>query len=220
MALDDEELPEFDVHASVMDLPYILGTTVETIPADVPYLFADAEFAEHWKRELGAIEGFRIGILWQGNPKFLADAYRSVRLQEFLPLAALEGVQLLSLQKGQGIEQLHALGQWADIVDLGSAIDDGKGDFMDMAAIMMNLDLIISVDSAIGHLAGALGGQPGSPYRTRPTGGGSSIALTHLGTPRSGSSASPGCTIGNRCSKSMAAQLRTVTASGGTLAHA
>src|SRR5262249_33930164 len=118
-ALEDEQLPEFDLHVSIMDLPYILDTKVETIPAEVPYLCADENLTRHWSHKLQAIEGFRVGILWQGNPRFPADRYRSIRLQEFLPLAVLNGVRLISLQKGHGAEQLlESEVAHANIVDL------------------------------------------------------------------------------------------------------
>jgi hypothetical protein len=153
----DSALPDYDVHASVMDLPGLLGTTVETIPADIPYLHADAALTEFWKQELSSIHGFRIGIMWQGNPKFRADAYRKIRLSEFAPLANVEGVRLISLQKGHGFEQIKEVGSELAVVDLGARIDKTTGAFMDTAAIVMNLDLVIASDSALVHLAGALG---------------------------------------------------------------
>jgi hypothetical protein len=150
-------VPDYDVHASVMDLPMLLGTRVDTIPAEIPYLFADPALTERWKEELKKFEGFKIGIMWKGSSQYRADLYRSIRLAEFAPLAKVEGVRLISLQKGEGVEQLQSVGRELGIIDLGTGADEATGAFMETAAIVMNLDLVISADSALGHLAGALG---------------------------------------------------------------
>jgi hypothetical protein len=112
---------------------------------------------EHWRRELAALPGFKIGITWQGNPQFAGDKHRSLPLAEFAPLAEVSGVQLVSLQHGPASEQLTAVaGKWP-ITDLGGHLDEVAGPFMDRAAVMMNLDLVVSSDTSIPHLAGALG---------------------------------------------------------------
>ncbi|HWY88893.1 MAG TPA: hypothetical protein VNX28_19425, partial [Gemmataceae bacterium] len=144
--------PPFDVQASLLSLPNIFATTLATVPAAVPYLRADAVLAEHWRNELAPLDGFRIGIAWQGNIQHAGDRYRSFPLRHLEPLARMAGVKLVSLQKGQGTEQLR--GQFP-ILDLGDRLD-AAGAFLDTAAIMMNLDLVITVDSAVAHLAGAL----------------------------------------------------------------
>src|SRR5207249_3657292 len=72
-----EPVPPFDVHAPLLSLPAILGTTLDTVPADVPYLFARPERVERWRRDLGPAEGLRVGIAWQGNPDYRGDRYRS-----------------------------------------------------------------------------------------------------------------------------------------------
>ncbi len=152
-------MPHFDVQASLLSLPAILKTTLASVPATIPYLYADAALVESWRTELRQYSGFRIGIIWQGNPKFGLPEYRAVdksrsfALSNFEPLARLQGAQLFSLQKGYGREQLPACQSRFGIVDLS----DRLGDFMDTAAAMMNLDLIISLESAPAHLAGALG---------------------------------------------------------------
>src|SRR5262249_33075308 len=92
-----EPLPPFDVHAPLLSLPALLGTTLETVPADVPYLLARGELVERWRERLGPAEGLRVGIAWQGNPDYPNDRYRSVPLSAFAPLAAVEGVRLYSL---------------------------------------------------------------------------------------------------------------------------
>src|SRR5205085_9188629 len=103
-----------------------------------------------------ALAGFKIGIAWKGSAE--ADKQqRSIPLAEFAPLAAVPGVQLISLQKGPGSEQLAAVaGQWP-VTDLGGRLDEQAGPFMDTAALMKNLDLVVTADTAIGHVAGALG---------------------------------------------------------------
>ncbi|HWY88892.1 MAG TPA: tetratricopeptide repeat protein [Gemmataceae bacterium] len=148
-----EVLPHFDVHAALLSLPGIFGTTLATIPAAVPYLRADPEKIEHWRRELGALPDFKIGIAWQGDPKNTKDRSRSCPLTRFATLAGIEGVRLLSLQVGPGTEQLAAVA--FPISDLGSRFDTSSMD--DLAAVLMNLDLVITVDTAVAHLAGALG---------------------------------------------------------------
>jgi hypothetical protein len=148
-------LPRFDVHASLMSLPLLLGTTVETIPASVPYLSADAALSERWGKLLGRVDGFKVGIGWQGNPQYVADRGRSIPLRHFAPLAQITDVQLISLQKGPGVEQLAGVD--FPILNFDRQADESAGAFMDTAAIMRQLDLVITSDTAIAHLAGALG---------------------------------------------------------------
>jgi tetratricopeptide (TPR) repeat protein len=148
-------LPPFDCHAPLLSLPGIFHTTPETVPADVPYLFADPDLVERWRRELPAGRDFRVGIAWQGNPRFKADRQRSIPLAQFEPLARVEGVRLYSLQKGPGSEQVREVS--FPLVDLGPRLDETGGAFRDTAAVMKNLDLVITADTAAVHLAGALG---------------------------------------------------------------
>lgn len=149
-------LPKFDFQAPLMSLASILGTTLETLPARIPYLFADSALVERWRPELAAIPGFKVGIAWQGNPKYPLDRFRSMPLAQFEPLAQIPGVRLISVQKGPGTEQLCALGHRFPVIEL-SGFDESAGAFTDTAAIMKHLDLVITSDSAVAHLAGALG---------------------------------------------------------------
>jgi tetratricopeptide (TPR) repeat protein len=149
--------PEFSVQTSLLNLPRLLGTTVETIPARAPYLFADRELVEHWHSKLSAIRGFLVAINWQGNPQFGWDRYRSIPLGFFEPLSRVEGVRLISLQKGHGAEQLEALQDRFPVATLDPRRDETSGPFMDTAAILQNLDLLITSDTALAHLAGAMG---------------------------------------------------------------
>ena len=174
-------LPHFDVYAPLLSLPSIVGTSLTTIPADIPYLHADAELVERWRRELqtAAVRSpmsginkmpsntghrtsdtgrdFKVGIAWQGSQTYSYDPQRSIELEHFHGLANVPGVQLISLQKGPGMEQLDRLPSDHAIINLGHRLDENSGAFMDTAAIMANVDLVISSDSAIAHLSGAFG---------------------------------------------------------------
>jgi hypothetical protein len=149
-------VPPFDVQAPLLSLPGIFGTTLATIPAAVPYLRADPGLVDHWRGELAPLEGFKIGVAWQGSPKNTGDRYRSFPLTHFESLARVPGVQLVSLQKGPGAEQMSGIGERFPILDLSDRLDKA-GAFLDTAAVMMNLDLVVTADTAVAHLAGALG---------------------------------------------------------------
>ncbi len=151
------DAPRHDVHAYWMHLPAQFGTTLETIPADVPYLAADPKQVERWREPLATIRGFRVGIAWQGDPKNNLDRLRSFPLAELAPLARVSGVALISLQKGTGSEQLADVGfpMW----DLGPAYH--AGDWLTTASVVSQLDLIVSPETAIAHLAGAWGARVG-----------------------------------------------------------
>lgn len=150
-------LPDFDVHLPLLSAPLAVGTAMETIPAETPYLFADEGLAAKWKEELSRYEGLKIGISWQGNPGFGGDTMRSVPLRHFERVGRLPGVRLFSLQKGFGREQLDEAAGRFEVIDLADRIDFEAGAFMDSAAVIRNLDLVIVSDSAVAHLAGALG---------------------------------------------------------------
>jgi tetratricopeptide (TPR) repeat protein len=152
IAIAGEPLPPFDTHAALLSLPGIFRTSLDTIPNKVPYLFPDAQAAQAWRDELSQVPGFKVGIAWQGNPGQAKDHFRSMPLGAFAAIAKVPGVRLFSLQAEFGREQLADAAAWP-IVDLG----DRLGDFYDTAAIVQNLDLVITCDSAPAHLAGALG---------------------------------------------------------------
>src|SRR5262249_23087139 len=152
LLLEGSPLPAVDVHAPLLSLPGILHTTLSTIPAEVPYLFANPELVEQWREELGSVRAFKVGIAWQGNLEHKGDRRRSMPLSYFGRLAEVDGVQLFSLQKGPGTEQLAAVADCFPVTDLGERVQD----FMDTAAVVQNLDLIITADTALAHLAGAL----------------------------------------------------------------
>ena len=149
----EEDLPAFDVHAPLLSLPGLLRTSLTTIPAEVPYLFAEAGLVQQWRTELGPVAGLKIGIAWRGNPALGTDRVRSFALSCFEPLANLPGVRFFSLQKGPGVEELQDLAGRFPVTELGSRLED----FMDTAAVLEQLDLVIACDTAVAHLAGALG---------------------------------------------------------------
>ncbi len=152
-------LPPFDLQVPLLSLPGIFGTTLDTIPAHVPYLTADPKLIAHWAdvlqatkptKRVGALE---VGILWQGNPHHRHDYLRSIPLEQFASLAGVAGTRLVSLQIGPGRQQLAS--QLFPVVDLGSGFNPSS--LGDLAAAMMCLDIIVTIDSAVAHLAGALG---------------------------------------------------------------
>ncbi len=145
----------FDFQCALMSLPQRFGIGLEDLPGQVPYIFADAGRIESWRARLGE-SGFKIGIGWQGNPKGLIDKGRSIPLAKFAPLAGVPGVRLISLQKTHGLEQLARLPGGMTVETLG-VFDEGPDAFVDTAAIMRSLDLVITSDTATAHLAGALG---------------------------------------------------------------
>ncbi len=162
VAAQGGRLPAFDVQAPLLSMPGIFETSLATIPADVPYLQTDPKVVERWRNELeqddhSQMRRFRIGIAWQGNPHHKLDRQRSMPLTSFAPLAAVGRVQLISLQYGAGTDQLRSLAGQFPVLDLESRLGDASESFGNIAGIMKNLDLVISCDSAIAHLAGALG---------------------------------------------------------------
>jgi tetratricopeptide (TPR) repeat protein len=142
-----------DYQCPLLSLPAAFGTRPETIPNSVPYLFAEPERVVRWRQRLGS-DGFRIGICWQGGAGKV-DAGRSFPLAMFRCLSDMAGVRLISLQKNFGTEQIRAVPAGLQIEVLGDDFDAG-GAFLDTAAVMESLDLIITSDTAIAHLAGAL----------------------------------------------------------------
>jgi hypothetical protein len=149
-------LPPFDVHAPLLSLPQLFQTGLASIPAEVPYLRADPGLVEHWEHELTQWPGLRIGIAWQGNPRSADDPSRSLPLACFEPLARVPGVRLISLQKGPGCEQIDRLAGRFPVTDLSPRLDEASGPFRDTVAVMKNLDLVVTSDTVIAHLAGAL----------------------------------------------------------------
>lgn len=149
--------PACDCRVPLLSLPAMLHTTLADLPAEVPYLFAEPERVARWRDELSSEPGLKIGISWQGSLAYHDDRRRSLSLAQFAPVAALPGARLFSLQKGTGSEQLAVHGGSLGIVDLASRLDLSEDAFLDTAAVMQSLDLVITSDTAVAHLAGALG---------------------------------------------------------------
>lgn len=148
-----EPLPHFDCHLPLMSLPLVFGTTLETIPVQVPYLHADPGDVAVWQRRLGKSERFKVGIVWYAKQTQVLNRKRSCPLEHFAPLWQVPGVSWYSLQIGPGSEQLGNVTGVVPLEDLTPLLHD----FADTAACMANLDLIITIDTAAAHLAGALG---------------------------------------------------------------
>jgi tetratricopeptide (TPR) repeat protein len=144
-----------DFQCALMSLPRWFKTDIGSIPAGIPYLRAERELVARWKERIG-VHGFKIGIGWQGNPKGL-DANKHIALSEFIALARMPEVRLISLQHKDGLEQLADLPSDFRIETPGEDFNRGPDAFIDTAAVMANLDLIVSCDTSIPHLAGALG---------------------------------------------------------------
>jgi tetratricopeptide (TPR) repeat protein len=148
-----DALPHFDLHCPLLSLPLVAGTTLATIPATVPYLQAEPELVAAWRRRLEGLGGLRVGLVWGGNPRYPNDRWRSASLEHLAPLASVAGATFVSLQKGPPARQAAeppagmVLHDWTDELE----------DFSDTAALIDALDLVISTDTSVPHLAGALG---------------------------------------------------------------
>jgi hypothetical protein len=154
-----EPLPAVDYHCPLLSLPQAFDTQLATIPNSVPYLSADPARVASWAARLRGLAGLRVGIAWQGNiqvERLIWALGRSIPLAALAPLAQIPGVQLVSLQKGPGAEQLQRVGFRDRVLELGPELDNGPDAFLDTAAVMTHLDLVISSDTSIVHLAGAL----------------------------------------------------------------
>jgi len=149
-----DPLPAFDLHCPLLSLPLIFGTTLENIPQTVPYLHADAQDVKKWRERLDEHSPhLKMGLVWAGSPTNKNDRSRSIKLQSLAPLGQVPGVRLLSLQKGAAAAEAKTPPMGMELVDYTQELTD----FADTAALIANLDLLISVDTAVVHLAGAMG---------------------------------------------------------------
>jgi len=147
-----EPLPDFDLQCPLLSLPRAFGTALATIPAEVPYLHAAASAVESWNARLGPRCRPRIGIAWSGNPIHHNDHNRSIGLRAFLPLLAGVDAAFVSLQREVRAADAALLRERSDILHFGKELKD----YADTAALIANLDLVVSVDTSVAHLAGAL----------------------------------------------------------------
>jgi len=145
-----EDLPEFDVQCPFLSLPGLLSPDAEDIPVDAPYLSPPSDAVEHWRACLQQVEGLKVGLVWAGSPHHTNDRERSIALDALAPLAEVEGCAFINLQIGPSAAQLADV-SWP-ILDLTQDIHD----YADTAALVAQLDLVISVDTSVAHVAGAL----------------------------------------------------------------
>lgn len=141
-----EPLPPFDLQAPLLSLPLAFNTTIHNIPDHAPYISTNPSLVEAWRTKLACDHCFKVGLVWAGK------TMRSLSLSAFAPLGAMRGVRFYSLQKGKEAEEVKNPPPGMDLVDVSKDIKD----FSDTAALIANLDLVISIDTAVVHLAGAL----------------------------------------------------------------
>ncbi|MDE3199503.1 MAG: glycosyltransferase family protein [Acidobacteriota bacterium] len=152
-----QQLPEFDLHSPMMSLGLAFKANLENIPAATPYLRVPEEAREKVLNTVTwPLDGLRVGLVWSGNPKFSRDRFRSLHLNELCPVLRMEGVYFYSLQMGHGRSQLRSM-QCEETIPHVTDLTPFIEDMADTAALMENLDLIITVDTSVAHLAGALG---------------------------------------------------------------
>ena len=147
-----ETLPQADCYFPLMSLPLLFGTTLESIPADVPYLIPDPARLESFQRRMGGDGGLKVGIVWAGRQNLVRNRKRTCGLEVFAPLAEIPGVIVYSLQIGPDADQATPWVAQGKLVDLTPHIRD----FADTAALISNLDLVVTIDTSVAHLAGAL----------------------------------------------------------------
>ncbi len=153
---EDEAGESYDYQSPLLSLPHAFKTTLESLP-NAPYLRADPARVAHWREAIGP-QGFKVGVVWQGSTlPYALPLQRSFPLAALKGLAALPDVRLISLQKVNGLEQLHTLPKGMAVEDLGEGFDPGPEAFVDTAAAMSCCDLVITPDTSVAHLAGALG---------------------------------------------------------------
>jgi Flp pilus assembly protein TadD len=154
-----DPIPPFDLHCPLLSLPRALGVRLESIPREVPYLSAPSASVSRWRRRIGHEPRLKVGLAWAGGAReddpeaMRVDARRSLRLARLAPLAGIPGVRWFSLQKGPPAEQAAAPPEGMELTDWSGELED----FEDTAALIECLDLVLSVDTAVAHLAGALG---------------------------------------------------------------
>jgi len=147
------KLPQCDYHIPLLSLAQIFNTNLDNIPNQVPYLYIPETNTTQWKNFFSAYQQFKVGLVWAGNPAHSNDINRSCQLKDWLPFLALDNIDFFSLQKKFQLEQLQDLPDNIQITNL----DDKLQDYIDTAACISQLDLVITVDTSVAHLAGALG---------------------------------------------------------------
>lgn len=156
--MPEDAVPErYDLQCALMSLPRAFGVTLERLPVETRYLEAEPDRVTDWRARIGG-EGFRIGVIWQGSTApYALPLQRSFPLTKLVPLASAPGVRLISLQKHHGLDQLDSLPSGLKVETLGEDFDPGPDAFVDTAAAMVACDLVVTPDTSVAHLAGALG---------------------------------------------------------------
>ena len=151
----EQPLPPIDYCTPLMSLPLAMKTRLETIPAQVPYVSAEPGDIAAWQRRIAGDDGrLQVGVAWQGNPKFPASRAKACPLERLAPLFAVPGCAFFSLQAGEAAAALRAwISQGQPVTDVAGGLES----FSDTAAVVCALDLVITIDTAVAHLAGALG---------------------------------------------------------------
>jgi hypothetical protein len=149
---NEQTPPRFDFQCPLMSFPAAFGTTLATVPATVPYLSTDPAIVDRWQPRLAANAKRKIGLVWAGRPTHRQDRARSIPLEKFAPLATVSDVQFFALQKGPAESEARNPPAGMGLISLGQDLID----FLDTAAVISQLDLLISVDTAVVHLAGAM----------------------------------------------------------------
>jgi len=148
-----DDPPPFDTFAYLLSLPHLLGATVRGTPCYDPPLSADPLLAASWGERMPRRGALRVGLVWAGSAGYRNDRYRSLAAAELAPLSLLPGVELYSLQLGASETELEVIGQGGRVTDLAPRL----ASFADTAAAIENLDVVVAVDTAVAHLAGAMG---------------------------------------------------------------
>jgi tetratricopeptide (TPR) repeat protein len=161
------QLPDFDFQCPILSLPLALNTTIESIPRSIPYINIDISRQNLWRDCLGN-SGFKIAICWQGSTQGKVDIGRSFPVSLFEGIAKINGVRLISLQKNEGIEQLKSLPSGMKVELLPDDFDSGDNAFLDSAAVLKCVDLVITSDTVLTHLSGALGVKTWLPLQYVP----------------------------------------------------
>jgi hypothetical protein len=151
---DFRRLPKFSAHCPLLSLPMLFDTRLETIPRSVPYLHVDPDSCRKWQEKLGATRPLRVGLAWAGNPRNRNNRNRSVELRQLAVLGEVKGIEFYSLQIGKAAKEENAKGKSPPNL---LNFTDELTDFADTAGLIANLDLVISVETAVAHLAGAMG---------------------------------------------------------------
>jgi tetratricopeptide (TPR) repeat protein len=160
-------IQEYDFRSPLMSMPLAFKTTIESIPNQIPYIHTSLERQARWKEYLGRT-GFKIAICWQGNKQGKIDIGRSFSVNLFQDIAKIKGVRLISLQKNEGVEQLMKLPEGMKVETLPDNFDSAENTFLDSAAVINCMDLVITSDTAMTHLAGALGVKTWLPLKYVP----------------------------------------------------